>query len=93
MKTKKFGKTKDRLGFTLSPGDLVRMVGHPDLSTATIGARREMEPVFRFLQGKYKRIKAFSHEGWAEIEFKIRSGKLSGRHTVWIEPNLLRRKK
>jgi hypothetical protein len=55
--------------------------------------RWECKPVFKYLNRKYKKIFAFSKEGLAEIEFRIRKGRLSGLHTVWIEPHFLRRQK
>ena len=93
MKTQKtLLKKKDCTGRKLSKGDIVRVVGLPNLSTMPATTRRESEPVFRYLKKKYKRIFAFSKDGLAEIEFRIREGNLPGLHTVSIEPRLLRQK-
>ena len=91
-RTKKLPSHEDCTGKKIYAGDLVRIVEHPDLSGMPLRTRRESEPVFRYLRGKYKKILSFSENGLAEIEFRIRKGKLSGLHTVWLEPYLLRRK-
>lgn len=83
---------KDCRGLSISPGDVVRIIGLPNLSQMSGRTRKESEPVFRHLKGKYKKVCSFNHIGLAEIEFRIRDGKLAGLHTVWIEPSLLRRK-
>lgn len=83
----------DCVGNKLSAGDLVRIVGLPDLSTMAATTRRESAPVFRHLKGKYKKIAKFSKDGMAEIEFRILQGRYSGLHTVWLETALLRLKK
>ena len=85
-------KRKDCVGQNISIGDLVRVVGIPDLSSMPQHAQKESMAVFRYLKGKYKRIRSFNRIGWAEIEFRIREGTLAGLHTVWIEPTLIRRK-
>jgi hypothetical protein len=85
-------KAKDCRGRNISVGDLVRIVGLPDLSKMPRRTQTESEPVFRYLIGKYKKIRSFNSIGWAEIEFRIRNGKLAGIQTVWIEPSLLRQK-
>jgi hypothetical protein len=85
-------RRKDCAGENISIGDLVRVGGVPDLSRMSPRIRKELEPVFHHLKGKYKRIRSFNEIGWAEIEFRIRQGKLAGHHTVWMEPTLLRRK-
>jgi hypothetical protein len=85
-------RRKDCAGENISIGDLVRVVGVPDLSRLSTRISKESEPVFRHLKGKYKKIRSFNDIGWAEIEFRIREGKLAGLHTVWVEPTLLRRK-
>jgi hypothetical protein len=78
---------------TLSVGDLVRIVGLPGLSTMAATARRESVPVFRHLNGKYKKIVKFNKHGMAEIEFRILKRRYSGLHTVWLETALLHLKK
>ena len=91
-KTTTILKRVDCTGQRISTGDLVRIVGLPNLSGMSTRTRRESEPVFRYLKGKYKRIFSFSPNGLAEIEFRIRKGKFSGLHTVWLEPYLLKQK-
>ena len=91
-RTKKLQSREDCAGWKIHAGDLVRVVGLPDLSRMPTRTRQESEPVFRYLRGKYKKILSFGENGLAEIEFRIRKGKLSGLHTVWLEPYLLRRK-
>jgi hypothetical protein len=92
IRTKKLPSQEDCTGKKIYAGDLVRIVGYPDFSGMSHRTRRESEPVFRYLRGKYKKIRSFSQNGLAEIEFRIRKGKLSGLHTVWLESYLLRRK-
>jgi hypothetical protein len=92
IRTKKLLKQEDCTGKKIYAGDLVQIVGYPDLSGMSPRARRESEPVFRYLRGKYKKVLSFSPNGLAEIEFRIRKEKLSGLHTVWLEPYLLRQK-
>ena len=91
-KTKSTVQPIDCAGRKISAGDVVRIVGLPDLSGMSPRARRESEPVLLYLRGKYKRIFSFSQSGLAEIEFRIRKEKFSGLHTVWLEPHLLKRK-
>jgi hypothetical protein len=90
IRTKTLPIQKDCTGRNLHAGDLVRIVGLPDLSGMPTRTRRESEPVFQYLRGKYKRISSFNQNGLAEIELRIRKGKLSGLLTVWLEPYLLR---
>jgi len=81
----------DVAGRTLKPGDEVRVVGVPDLSSMAPAGRRETLPVFRHLVGTYKRIAGFDRYGYAELWFRIRAGRHRGLHWVGIEPFLLRR--
>src|SRR5262245_24993351 len=80
----------DAKGRRLRQGDIVRVVGAPDLSPMSQPGRRESEPVFAHIVGTYKKIDAFDKYGCAELNFSIRDGKHRGLHTVWIEPFLLR---
>ncbi len=64
----------------------------PDLSQMSDECRRESETVFEYLQKKYEKIRNFDENGFAEIEFRIASETGHTRHTVWIEPHLLKRK-
>ena len=80
----------DVTGKRIRVGDVVRVVGVPDLSTMAPTPRAESLRVFRYLVGRYKRVVAFDEQGLAELSFRIRSGRSRGDHTVWIEPHLLR---
>jgi hypothetical protein len=59
---------RDRDGRRLKPGDVVRIIGVPDLSKMNPDARADMEPVFAQLVGQYKRITAFEWEE-ARLDF------------------------
>jgi hypothetical protein len=79
----------DAYGKKIQIGDVVRVIGSPDLKGVSPSGRRESLPVFRFLVGKYKRVGGFNH-GLIELSFRIKKGKHKGLHSVWIEPELLR---
>jgi hypothetical protein len=80
-------------GSRLRVGDVVRIVGVPDLSTMAPEVRTESLPVFTFLVGKYKRISEFDEYGHVGIWFLIRKGRHKGRHWVALEPYLVRLRK
>jgi len=82
-------KMIDALGKKIQIGDMVRVIGAPDLKGMHPSGRRESLPVFRYLVGKYKRVVGFDH-GLIQLSFRIRKGKHKGLHSVWIEPELLR---
>ena len=82
-------KPKDITGARLKVGDIVRIVGVPDLTTLPATSL----PVFKFLVGKYKRISEFDDYGHAGIMFQIRKGRHKGMHWVALEPHLLRLRK
>jgi len=79
---------QDRRGRRLSVGDIVRVVGIPDLRGELL--IRESLPVFRHMLGTYRRIRAFNEYGLAEIHLRILRGRPRGIHAVWLEPTLLR---
>lgn len=83
----------DAYGVKIHVGDKVRVVGVPDLSGMAPSGRRESQPVFEYLVGKYKKIEAFDDDGLAELSFRIMKGAREGYHWVWIEPFLLKVKK
>jgi hypothetical protein len=83
----------DVTGAPLSVGDVVRIVGVPDLSGMHPDARGESERVFRYLVGKYKRIAEFDERNEAGIWFRILKGPDAGIHWVSIEPFLLRKRR
>lgn len=80
----------DRNGQPIKVGDLVRIVGVPDLSGMSPEGIAESLPAFEYLVGKYKRVRRFDEYGCAEFSFVMRqrSGERA-RHTVGIEPFLL----
>jgi hypothetical protein len=82
----------DRDGHPLRRGDVVRVVGVPDLAGVPPAGRRESLPVFRHLLGTYRTIAGFDAHGFAELFFAIRRGPRRGRHWVAIEPWLLRKR-
>lgn len=83
-------KPIDRNGRPIRVGDLVRIIGVPDLSGMSPDGIAECLPAFEYLVGKYKRVAAFDEYGCAEFSFRMRqpNGERSG-HFVWIEPFLL----
>lgn len=91
MKREPF-KPYDALGQPLMPGDIVRVIGTPDLCGMRPADLRRARAAFAHLVGTYRRIDGFDREGLAEIFFVVRRGALRGIHSVAIEPFLLRRK-
>jgi len=83
-------KRKDAAGRGIVVGDVVRVIGAPDLSGMSPECRAESLPVFQYLVGKYKKVTEFDEFGFAWLMFKIRNGPHAGYHSVGIEPNLLR---
>ena len=81
---------KDITGRRIKRGDLVRIVGIPDLGSMASTQRNESLPVFEYLLGKYKPVKGFNQFGFVELMFSIRTGPKRGWHSVAIEPSLLR---
>ena len=80
----------DRDGRPIRVGQVVRIVGTPDLSGMSDDARRESAPVFEHIVGRYKKVSDITDLGLVELCFRIAAGPHAGRHTVWIEPYLLR---
>jgi hypothetical protein len=80
---------RDAAGTKLRIGDIVRVIGIPDLGGMRPDSIRESMPVFEYLVGKYKRVVGFNDVGLVELFFRIRKGPQKGLHTVWIEPELL----
>jgi len=81
---------RDVTGKSVRVGDIVRVIGVPDLAGMSADCREESLPVFQFLVGKYKRVEDFDNLGFAWLRFKIRKGAHAGYHSVAIEPYLLR---
>ena len=82
-------KPKDATGRNIKVGDVVRVVGVPDLLGMTPECRAESLPVFQYLLGKYKRVDEFDEYGFAWLWFRIRKGPHAGYHSVGIEPYFL----
>jgi hypothetical protein len=81
---------KDVSGKPIRVGDIVRIIGVPDLSGMSAACRAESLPVFKHLVGSYKRVYELDEYGLAWVSFKIRRGTSAGFHTVGMEPYLLR---
>jgi hypothetical protein len=81
---------KDLSGERIRVGDIVRIIGVPDLSGMSVECRAESLPVFKHLVGTYKRVEEFDEFGQAWLRFRIRKGPHSGFHSVGIEPHLLK---
>ena len=86
-------KALDSTGHQLNVGDMVRIVGMPDLSGMSAEGMAESEPLFRYLVGKYKTITAFGSYGHAEINFRIKEDDTWSSHMVSLEPQLLRKRR
>ena len=82
---------KDVDGQTVRKGDVVRVLGIPDLSGMRDRYRRETEAVFRHILGTKKKVEGFDHLGCAILVFGITSGPHAGSHSVAIEPHLIRK--
>src|SRR5262249_6005333 len=78
-------------GATVREGDVVRVLGIPDLQGMKSPYREETEAVFRHIKGSRKRVYGFDHFGCAILVFRIARGKHAGRHSVAIEPQLIRK--
>jgi hypothetical protein len=77
----------------LRVGDIVRVIGLPDLAGWTADGVRCSRPVFRHIVGTYRRIADFDEYGHAELRVRIRQGGSRGFHQLWIEPWLLAKRK
>ena len=83
-------KPVDSMGQRINKGDVVQVVGVPDLSGMTPECRAESEPVFAYLVGRFEEIVSFDEYGCAQLVFEISEGEHRGHHSVLIEPYLLR---
>ena len=79
-------KYRHRDGRSIREGDIVRVVGVPDLT----GCPSDTHRVFGRLVGTYRRVRGFDKVGNAEIVFRIRTGRDRGLHIVGIEPCFLK---
>ena len=82
---------KDADGQTVRKGDVVRVLGIPDLSGMRDPYRRETEAVFKHILGTRKKVEDFDQFGCAILVFGIASGPHAGSHSVAIEPHLIRK--
>ena len=86
-------KPIDATGHRIEVGDMVRVIGIPDLKGMGSASAKETQLIFEYLVGRYKRVRDFNEFGCIELDFKIMKGSARGMHTVWIEPYLLRVKR
>lgn len=82
---------KDVDGRTVRKGDVVRVLGVPDLSGMRQPYRRETEAVFKHITGTRRKVCGFDQFGSAILVFGIRSGPHAGTHSVAIESHLIRK--
>jgi len=68
-------KPIDATGERVREGDMVRVIGVPELAGMSTECYAESRPVFEYLVGKYKRVEGFNEFGMAWISFKIRKGR------------------
>ena len=85
-------KQTDSSGRSIRKGDVVRIIGLPDLRGMPAPYRQETRAVFKHILGTRKRVEGFDQFGCAILAFGIRRGhRHAGAHTVAIEPYLLRK--
>jgi hypothetical protein len=82
---------KDVDGRTVRKGDIVRVLGIPDLKGMRAPYRQETEAVFKHITGSRKKVYGFDQFGCAILVFGITSGPHAGSHSVGIEPHLIRK--
>jgi len=82
---------KDVDGRTVREGDVVRVLGIPDLSGMRDPYRRETVAVFKHILGTKRKVGGFDQFGCAILVFGITSGPNAGSHSVAIEPHLIRK--
>jgi hypothetical protein len=62
-------KPIDARGQRIRTGDIVRVIGVPDLNTMDKSARLESEPAFLHLRGTCKQVQGFNPYGFAVYSF------------------------
>jgi hypothetical protein len=82
---------KDVDGQAVRIGDVVRVLGVPDLSGMRDPYRSETEAVFKHIVGTRKKVEGFDQFGCAILVFGITSGPHAGTHSLAIEPHLIRK--
>ena len=78
-------------GQTVRKGDIVRVLGIPDLAGMRDPYRRETESVFKHITGTRQKVQGFDQFGAAILVFGIRTGPHAGTHSVAIESHLIRK--
>ena len=91
MKNAEPKHVKDVDGRTVRKGDVVRVLGIPDLSGMRDPYRKETAAVFAHITGTRKKVHGFDQFGCAILVFGITSGPNAGSHSVAIEPHLIRK--
>lgn len=91
MSTAAPASVKDIDGQTVRKGDLVRVLGIPDLTGMRDPYRGETEAVFNHILGTRRKVEGFDQFGCAILVFGISSGPRAGTHSVAIEPHLIRK--
>ena len=82
---------KDKSGLRIRRGDIVRIVGKPDLSHFAPTTRKEMLPVFEYLIGKRRKVLSIDDNARVEFMVRLRRGVRSEYHWIWLEGELLKR--
>ena len=82
---------KDVDGRVVRKGDVVRVLGIPDLSGMSEPYRGETQAVFKRITGTRRKVEGIDQFGCAILVFGIRTGVLAGTHSVAIEPHLIRK--
>jgi hypothetical protein len=82
---------KDVDGRTVRKGDIVRVLGIPDLSGMRDPYRKETAAVFKHITGTRRKVYGFDQFGCAILAFGISSGPHAGSHSIAIEPHLIRK--
>lgn len=81
---------RDATGRRIRVGDVVRVLGVPDLSGMAAPDRRRSLRVFRYLVGSYRRVHELAPAGLLGLWVRIRRGPDAGLHWVALEPGLVR---
>jgi hypothetical protein len=62
----KIRSAKDAAGDTIRLGDIVRVIGAPELKGMSAAGVRASGPIFKHVVGTYRRIRGFDQYGFAE---------------------------
>lgn len=81
---------RDARDVAIRKGDVVRILGVPDLRDMFAEGRKETLPVFQLLVGKHLRVHAIDHErAHLELFFRVARGPYAAMHFVLLEPQLV----